>query len=98
MHSAIEEIDKTNPDLVFRYTDAFGTRRVEPLDQIEEKNQCFFVTAFKDYAIRALNASKSTTYLSQLTSKIKNAVKSGRVSKCKRACPFYHSTTTLMTI
>ena len=78
VHSAIEEIDKTNPDLVFLdIRMPSGLEGFELLDQIEEKKfLVVFVTAFKDYAIRALNASAIHYILKPIDSEdLQNAVK-----------------------
>lgn len=56
---AIELINKVNPDVVFLdIRMPSGAEGFELLDEIENKNfLVVFVTAFKDYAVRAFNAS-----------------------------------------
>lgn len=53
------EIDRLKPEVVFLdIRMPSGAEGFELLDSIEEKNfQVVFVTAFKDYAVRALNAN-----------------------------------------
>lgn len=56
---AIELINRVNPDVVFLdIRMPSGAEGFELLDEIENKNfLVVFVTAFKDYAVRAFNAS-----------------------------------------
>jgi two-component system LytT family response regulator len=59
VNEARDEVDRKSPQVVFLdIRMPSGTEGFELLDKIEEKQfQVVFVTAFKDYAIRAFNAN-----------------------------------------